>query len=334
MLFAVACASDVGPGPDGDPNDPNDPKNPDSKPTPTSIQGKYEVTSKYDLRNSPDIPDAVAQALGPLSNLENDPAGALISLLPENDVSEMLDNGLAKGIINGIIRDQLFDANPAIGDVASYVDLAASIVTDFEVISELDIKKPNSAGNATATHTLTAISFDQDGQKIVVQASDILGSVASARNVSLQVDFNARKLDVGDHAFNLPRGEFAVDAYHTALEQKYGITDLGATLTSIIDCREVGQAVWDAVGFTIGDVQVLSPSQVEGFCTTALTQLPKLIDQQIRNLKFAELRHTGGQASITVRSKEVKAIKGTWDSEIGFNGNGLSMPSEFQAKPN
>ena len=74
MLFAVACTGQVV-GPEGsvDPTDPSDPNGPDAV---AQIAGDYEVTSAFDLRNSPDMPAILAGALGPLSGLADDPAGA------------------------------------------------------------------------------------------------------------------------------------------------------------------------------------------------------------------------------------------------------------------
>ena len=227
--------------------------------------------------------------------------------------------------INDYVKDQLADNNLA--DIAEYIDMLATMLKNFEVITELDVGKTDSAGNANATHTLSAIAFQKDGARLVVNA-DILSSLSAARNVSVNADFGANTLDVGDHAFKLPLGEFAVAGFHLALEEKFGITDLGAALQEMVDCKGLATNIGDveAFGFTVA-----SESQIENFCNDGLEKLPAQLDAQIRKLEFAELHMIGGEGSLQMASKSVNAMKGTWSSEFGIKGNGFSLPSIFEA---
>lgn len=329
MLFAVACASDPGAGPGiDDPTDPNDPT-----PEVNLLQGSYEVTSKYDLSLSPDLPSAVADALGPLTSLSDNPAGALIDLLDGSgsQISDLLDQlgplrTVVEGQINNYIQDKLLEGNAA-GDITAYVDMLATMLTNFEVITDLSVGNADAAGNANGTHTLTAVAFEQDNMRVVVQSPDILNVLSVARDVSLNADFSTSSIAVGDHSFKLPLGDFAVTAFHAALQDKFGIADLGAKLNEVIDC--------DGLAAQIGEVElfgfvVLTQPQISEFCVDGLNKLPEELDKQIRKLEFAELHMVGGIGSIEVTSR-VNSFKGDWDSEFGVNGSGFAIPATFEA---
>ncbi len=328
MLLAVACASDPGVGPN-DPNDPNDPNNPEVN----LLQGEYEITSKFDLSQSPDLPSAVADALGPLTSLSDNPAGALIDLLDGSgsQISDLLDNlgplrSLVEAQINSYIQDKLLDGNSA-GEITEYVDMIATMLTNFEVITDLSVGNADEAGNASGTHTLKAVAFQQDGMRVEVKSPDILNVLSVARDVSLNADFGSSSILVGDHAFTLPLGEFAVTAFHTALEDKFGVTDLGAKLNEMVDCNGLAAKIGE---IEIFNTVIATEAQLSEYCTEGLSKLPEELDKPIRKLEFAELHMVGGEGSIKVTSK-VDSFTGAWDSEFGVNGSGFSVPSTFEA---
>lgn len=329
MLFAVACAANAGPAaPQGD--GPNNP-------TATLLQGDHEVTSKYDLSLSPDFPPVLADALGPLTGLSDNPAGTLIDLLggAGNGLSDLLDDlpgplrSIIENEINGYINDKLLVDGLAVGNITEYVDMLATMLTSFEVITDLSVGNTDAAGNANASHTLKAVAFQRDGARIVVQSPDILNTLSTASNVSLNVDFGTRSLAVGDHAFQLPLGDFAVSAFHTALQEEFGIFDLGVALNQMIDCNELAAQVGDVE--VIG-VVVVTQGDVADFCVQGLNKLPEQLDNQIRKLAFAELHIVGGEGSLQMDSKSVNSMKGSWDSLFGVDGSGISIPSTFEAK--
>lgn len=327
LVFAIACASDPGVGPtDPNPTDPSDPEV-------NLLQGTYEVTSKYDLSLSPDLPGFVADALGPLTQISDNPAGALIDLLDANGagLGELLDQlgplrAVVEGQINNYIQDKLLEGTTA-GDITSYVDMLATMLTNFEVVTDLSVGNADEAGNANGTHTLRAVAFQQDNMRVVVQSPDILNVLSEARDVSLNADFSASSILVGDHSFKLPLGDFAVTAFHTALEEKFGVTDLGAKLNEMIDCPGLATQIGDIEIF--GFVAV-TEQQVGEFCVDGLNKLPEELDKQIRKLEFAELHMIGGEASLKATSR-VDSFTGNWDSEFGVNGSGFALPSTFEA---
>ncbi len=331
LLFAVACSNSMGPN-DGTDTDPNEP---DAPPV-SQIAGNYEVTSAYDLRLSPDLPAAVADALGPLSGLADNPAGTLIDVLKNSnsDIANLLDSlpgglqQLAEAQINNYIQDKLFQDAPVAEQIVQYVDMIAEMLTNFEVITNLELGNADAAGNVNANHTLTAVAFPMDGARTVVPTPDILNTLSIARDVSVHVDLGARSMVFGDHAFQLPLGDFAVTAFHQALSSQFGVTDLGATLNEMIDCPGLAAQVGD---ICISGFCLVSEPQIADFCVQGLNKAADQLDEQIRKLEYAQLHMVGGEASLQMSSSSLGSFTGNWDAEFGINGGGFSLPSAFKA---
>ncbi len=331
LLFAVACSSNIGSDDPGtDPTDPNNPENVNK------VAGTYEVTSAYDLRNSPDVSESIADALGPLTGLSDDPAGALMDALEGTEVGDLLDSlpsairSIVENQINDYIQEKLYEGVPVTGQIAEYVDMISTILTNFEVITTLKVGNADDAGNANAEHSLAAIAFPQDGMRHVVATPAIINALAIARDVSVGVDLSAGAINFGDHALELPLGDFAVTAFHQALSDKFGITDLGDALAGMVDCDGLAADIGDVsvAGFT-----VLSESQLVGFCTDGLDKVAQKVDDQIRNLEVAQLHFMGGDASVSMQSdSKIGSMDGTWQSEFGINSSGVAVPADFKAE--
>jgi len=334
LLLAAACAAQVGPEGSVDPSDPNGPSDPDSPDAVAQIAGDYEVTSAFDLRNSPDVPQIVSDALGPLSSLADDPAGALLTALEGTGVGDLIDSlpsairSIVESQINNYIQDKLYEGVPVAGQIADITDMIATIVTDFEVISNLQVGTADAAGNANAEHSLVAIAYPLDGERHVVATPEIINALTVARDVSINVDLASNTINFGDHAMQLPLGDFAVTAFHQGLESQFGITDLGAALNDMVDCNGLAANIGDVqiAGFT-----VVNESQLAGFCVQGLNQAASQVDAQIRKLDMAQLHFAGGTGSVSMQSSQVSGMDGTWQSELGINSGGFNLPSLFKA---
>mgnify|MGYP003651352874 CR=1 FL=1 len=337
LLFAVACAGDVGPEGPGT-EDPSNPGGPDAA---AQIAGDYEVTSVFDLRNSPDMPAIVAGALGPLSGLADDPAGTLLDALEGTSVGDLLDSlpaavrSIVENQINDYIQNQVYDGVPVVGQIADITDMVSSILTNFEVVSSLQVGSGDEAGNANAQHGLAAIAYPQGSDRIVVATPEIINALSIARDVSVNVNLDASSINFGDHTLELPLGDFAVTAFHSALESQFGIADLGDALSNMINCTGLAASVGDisVAGFT-----VVNESQLDGFCEQGLDLAAEQVDEQIRKLEYARLHFIGGDGTVNMESKsddvgssQVGAMNGDWQSELAINNAGFAAPSSFKA---
>lgn len=339
LLLAVACAADPsGPNGPSDPNDPNDPNSPDAV---AQIAGDYEVTSAFDLRNSEDMPAIIADALGPLSGLADDPAGTLLDALEGTQIGDLLDSvpavlrAVVEDQINQYIQDKLYEGVPVAGQIADITDMVSTILTNFEVVTDLRVGTADEAGNANAEHSLVAVAYPQDGDRIVVNTPEVINALAIARDVSLHVNLDTNELNFGDHALELPLGDFAVTAFHAALESQFGISDLGDALSDMVNCGGLAANIGDiqVAGFT-----VVSQSQLTSFCEQGLDAAADQVDEQIRRLEMAQLHFMGGGGTFDMESKsdglgstQLGAMDGSWQSELGINDSGFSAPSTFKA---
>jgi len=341
LLLAAACSGEVGPNGPSDSSDPNGPSDPNSPDAVAQVSGEYEVTSAFDLRNSPDVPQIVSDALGPLSSLADDPAGALLSALDGTSVGDLINSlpsairSIVENQINTYIQDKLYEGVPVAGQIADITDMVASIVTNFEVVSKLEVGTADAAGNANAQHSLAGIAYPMNGERQLVSTPDIINTLTVARDVSVNVDLGSGTINFGDHALQLPLGDFAVTAFHQGLESQFGITDLGAALNDMVDCNGLAANIGDVqiAGFT-----VVSESQLSGFCVQGLDQAAAQVDEQIRKLEMAQLHFTGGAGTVSMESKadglgstQVSAMDGSWQSELGINNAGFNVPSVFKA---
>lgn len=335
LALMVACASDVstGDGP-GSPNNPNDPTNPDS-PT-AKIAGDYEVTSKFDLSNSPDIPSIVSDALGPLSGISDDPAGAILDIIKASaeldGVPDFIIDVLAQGM-NKYIEGRL-DSKGA-KELLEATEMITAMLTDFEVISTLTVGTADAANNANAEHSLKAIAFPKDGKRTVINTPDIVNTISIARDISVSVDIVGSKgtIDIGGHAFKLPLGDFAVQGYHTLLKERFGKDDLGDILGQAINCGDLAKEVGD---IKLGEFVVLKEDKVGTLCEKGLEQVGAKLDDKIRDIEFAKLHWVGGEGTVSMGSSGISGMTGSWQTSLNINESdsedGFALPSKFEAK--
>ena len=269
------------------------------------------------------------------------PPAHLIDALEGTSVGDLIDSlpGAVRSIlenqINNYIQDKLYDGVPVAGQIADITDMIATILTNFEVVTNLQVGNADVAGNANAQHSLVAIAYPQDGQRLVVAIPEIIGTLAIARDVSVNVNLDASTINFGDHALQLPLGDFAVTAFHQALESQFGITDLGDALSGMVDCSGLASNIGDiqVAGFTL-----LNETQLTGFCEQGLEQAAAQVDAQIRKLEMAQLHFAGGDGTVNMGAKadglgstQMNAMDGNWQSELGINNAGFAAPSSFKA---
>ncbi len=337
LLLAAACAGEVTGAESTDPSDPSSP-GPDAV---QQISGEYEVTSVFDLRDAPDMPGIVSGVLGPLGRLNDDPAGALFEALQGTGLGDLVESlpdatrELLEEQINEYIQEHIYEGIPVAGQVAEITDLIASILTHFEVVTELRVGTVDPVGNASGEHRLTSIAFLTDEERNEIAIPEIIGLLATARDVSLNFDVEYGTMNMGDHELQLPLGDFAVPAFHAALESELGITDLGAALNDMINCDGLASGIGE---IRVGGLLVLTVDQLSDYCQDGLNQAAGEVDGLIRQLETAQLRFAGGDGTFKmvsqgddVGSTELSDMLGEWQSELGINDGYFAAPSQFSA---
>lgn len=307
------------------------------------VAGRYEVTSSFDLSQSEAIPALIGDALAPLSDFRDDPAGSLIAVLESTDapvLTDLLDavpdslRGLLVDAVNDYVFDQLYEGVPVADELATWTDDLATMLTRFDVVTELGVGTLDAAGNASASHTLAAISFQLRGATRLVDTPALLDQLTSARNVSCNVELGdgGGRIDIGAHAFHLPLGNFAVVAFNQGLEETLGVANTRAALGLLVDC---GALAADVAGKCLGPVCIGHEAELEAFCDAGLDALAAEVEARIASIDFAELRLSAGAAEVADAAAGDGLIdrmdQGQWQTELDVDGRAVPVPASFVA---
>lgn len=332
LALVLGCAGDGGGGMQDGPAGGDEGSDP--------VAGRYEVTSTFDLSQSEVIPGLIGDALGPLTSFREDPAGSLLALLESTDapvVTDLLDavpDSLRDKLldaVNDYVFDQLYDGVPVADEIATWTDDLANMLTHFDVMTELGLGTVDEAGNLSASHTLAAISFQLRGETRLVDTPALLDQLTVARNVSCNVALGESRIDIGDHAFHLPLGNFAVVAFNQGLEKTLGVGSTREALGLLIDC---GGLAADVASKCVGPVCIGHESEIEAFCDAGLDALAAEVEARIASIDFAELHLAAGAGQVADAAAEdglVDRIEGEWQTELNVDGKAVPVPAAFVA---
>jgi hypothetical protein len=297
--------------------------------------GTYEVTSSYDATGA--LPEVVGDSLQTLTGLHDDPAGTLIQLLQQANVpivDELLDSipdslrGQFEGWVNDYIASRVYMGVPVTEEIARWAGDISGMLTRFDVISDLELARLDEGGNTDANHTLGAVGFDLRGEHRVIDTPAILDQLTVARTVSVSVtaddEGGAGTIDIGDHAFHMPLGDFALVGFNQALDAAFGAGDLTALLGGMIDCAGLASTIADKC---FGPVCVGHEDQIEEFCLAGVDLAVAEIERRITSVEFVELHHAGGAGVLLGETKMdgvattfEQIASGTWDASVNIDG--------------
>jgi hypothetical protein len=319
---AAGCAADaptVGPG-TGSGNGPGSGSGSNDAPTPATIEGKYAITSDYDLAaNAPGQVGAIANAFIDMTDSPDDPAKWIV-----DHAIDQIPNGtfksLAQGVaplVTGYLNDQLLSVAPDfVSKIKDIGNKFGDIAKHFGTIDTLDVAKSGAA--YTTTHTVTGAHFVID-----TVAMDFLFTDYSLTNVTVPGVASSYdptgKLSVGDHKVPLAYGKILRIALDQAIIPMVdpGAPDLAGALGDLVDCSQVGQAIADQVGFG-------SASMYGSACTAGLAAGANLIYQQIANLDSSALEFgINGTCKATDTNHDGKLdtlTRGAWNGTATYAG--------------
>jgi hypothetical protein len=332
-IGVVACGDDGGPapygsqGPNGDPNSPNRNNNgviigpdgvpigADGKPLEPKLDGKYELSSEFDLTTAGLLPEVMNETLKALSNFREKPTQTFIDLADAanvpfvsiiNSVPELI-RGLVLGFIDDHVFKALYETVPVTEKITGIMDDLASIVTRFEVVTTLDVPMGNAIGDVKATHTISGVGYRWDQKRHVIAAPDLISKL-----VQQEVDGNAvtlekkspqlesGRLKLGDHTFSVPVGSFAVYAADELARDKFGAADLRGALGKVVNCEalaeDVSKRCIDPPG--PGKICVDHRSEIKQICTIGLDLLVGALQGAILQLDIPVLNLKDGVAQM------------------------------------
>src|SRR5690606_9314738 len=289
------------------------------------------------------LPPAAGEAIELLGGLSEDPAGTLFALLEAADVPlDWIPGALrddVEGWINDYVFDRLYDGAPITEEIARWADDLSAMLTHFEISSELDLGAADAAGGTDANHTLAGVAFDWRGQRQMVDTPAIVDQLTIARDVTcnVSIDRGEAAIDIGDHAFRMPLGDFAVLGFNAGLEQLAGFSDLRDALGSFIDCAGLAD---DLSSRCLGPVCVGHRDEIESMCLTGIDLAASAIEERIASIDYAELRLSGGRAALAGGDKQDAARAttfdrmedGTWQAAVDVDGAAVPVGASFTGR--
>jgi len=329
---------------DGSPTDPG------PAPADLRVDGNYEVVSTYDLTVGSVLPEPVADYAQEIVGLRTDPAGTLFKLLDDAGVplaSDLVD------VLPGPLADRLksaindFFAADVYGNarVSSELDaLSAAIQTVLarpDVVSQLSLVAPDDTGATTATHRLEELRYRLYGGATEI-AVPIAVPASVAPVLTVETGATARvtrgtagedaHLQIGEHAFGVPYGDYVLAALDQAMAQRYG-TNLRVALGALVDCDAMAASVAGkcVLGACIGHQSTLS-----AICNAGVDLAYKQMTDRIRALRFDALRQSGqaemwdaaAPGGITDRRID-RLATGNWAASIDFGMGPRSVATTF-----
>jgi hypothetical protein len=296
-------------GPDGLP------VGPDGKPLPTKLDGKYEMSSTFDLTSAGVFPNAANETLKALSNFKEHPSQTMVDLLAAAGVPVVptVLNAIPSfirdyvlGYIDDHIVGSFYEAVPFAQSLTGMLDDLATITTKFEVVSTLDLPAGDGIGNAQATHAFAGVAYTWSDKRNVITAPEVLKNLetpaVAANAVALEKRspaLESARLKLGDHKFTVPIGSFAVLAADHLAKDKLGAKDLRDALGNIVDCAgvaaDVANRCLEAVGVS---VCVGHQSEIEQLCNDGLDTLIGTVQDQIKRLDLPAVHFKEGEAQM------------------------------------
>ena len=330
LALAVGCTGGEEGGPDGIGED-------------GMAAATYELTTTVDATGA--LPPAASEAIAMLDGLAEDPAGTLIGLLEAADVP-IVDQALGaipsslrgsvEGWINDFIFDQVYMGAPVTEEIARWADDLSGILTHFEITSRMEMSNVDAAGGASASHTLAGVAFDFRGSRQLVDTPALVDQLTMARDVSCQLDGDGggAALTIGDHAFHMPLGDFAVIGFNAGLQQLAGFSDLRDALGSLIDCAALASSV---ASRCVGPVCVGHEAEIEQLCVAGLDLVAQEVERRIASIDYAELRLASGQAALVSADKQDaggaarfdRIDDGTWEARVDVDGADVPVGATF-----
>jgi hypothetical protein len=297
-------------GPDGLP------VGPDGKPLAPKLDGVYELSSYFDLTSTGVFPDVANDTLQALSNFKEHPSQTMVDLLAAAKVPVVPDllNAVPSfirdkvlGYVDDHVIKSFYKTVPFAKNLTGMLDDLASITTKFELVTTLDLPQGNAIGDVQASHTFKGVAYNWSDKRNVINAPDVLKSLEKQRVTANAVALEKRspeletaRLGLGDHAFNVPIGSFALLAANKVMQDKLGAADLRDALGKVVDCAalaaDVANRCIDPIG--PGKICVGHETELENLCTLGLDVLVGVIQGQIKRLDLPLLHMKDGSAQM------------------------------------
>ncbi|HRC56964.1 MAG TPA: hypothetical protein PKU97_13620 [Kofleriaceae bacterium] len=302
-------------------NDPAGDSNP-AEPAPATAEGTFTLHSKFDLAtNLPGKVGTVVNVIISATDDSNDPVKFIYEKVIDGLGEGTVKNALrgAGPLVTGYLNDRLLSIAPTF--VTRMVTLGnrfGEIAKNFGTTSQLVITKGGSG--YLSTHTTTGVEFKlvDAGQLLELQFPFEDYGMPSIRvdNVGVALE-SSGKLTIAPHAVSVSFGQLlriGVDDMILPLIDD-DARNLGELFQNLIDCRQVGMAIFDAL-------RLGSAGAFEAACRTGLGAGATFIYQKIEEIDATALQlDITGVAKAIDRNRDGKMDdlqRGAWTGTVKY----------------
>lgn len=289
---------------------------------PIELAASYRLATTIDLPASAALPADLAAALDLLRGLRDAPGETIFELAGQAGVPAVEEirralPGALESRLEGWVDDQVRAALEADPEVAAALDLVVDAADT--VLAEIHLASELSGGQ----HRLLTVGFDVAGAAATFPVDGLpLTSVSATLHV---VDGG---LAVGDHAFQLPIGDLAYQAFTAEVERRAG-TDVRGVLAGAIDCPAVAAAVADqcVLGACVGHEDDLL-----AICDDGIDYLVAELEARFAEANLDMLRLDRGTAPLIDADDDGIAERigaGTWTAAINVGAGLRPVPAIF-----
>lgn len=315
-------------------------------PVAPKLHGKYELYNKFDLTSTGILPDVANTTLKALSDFRESPSSTIVQLidaanLPVVDQVLGVLPGAVKNLVFGWLDETvfkaLFEAVPVTKQLTGILDDLASIVTQFELVTTLDMPEGDAIGDARTPHSISGVAYNWSEKRHVINAPELLVNLTKQTPKTnavllekLSDDLETGRLKIGDHTFSVPVGSFTVYAADKFVQEKFKVANLREAVGKVVNCAAIAKTVsekcYDPWG--PGKVCVGHEAEIKGLCTTGLDVLVGVVVGQIKGLDIPLLKLESGTAEMwdaPAPGQPLDAVvsridKGFWTASINAGG--------------
>jgi hypothetical protein len=317
VTLAGCAAQPVAP-PGGGPDDDDDDVPGDDEPVPTSPEGRFAVTSQFDLAtNAPGTAGTVANYFINATDDPEDPTkflvDELIKALPDGSIKNAVSQ--AAPFVTGYLNDRLLEVAPDfVGKIIDVGDAFGQVTKNFGLTETVEI---NAQGNAIKT--VRGLAFKIDNVDMQFAFADY--GIQETKIENLQVTLEeSGKLTFAQHKVPLRYGQVLKIALDQAVIPMVdpSASNLEDILLGAVNCQAVGQYVYEAIDFG-------SPSTFESACESGLRAASRALYNALDNIDSAALEFTldgvarGVDKDRDGRMDDITA--GTYAGTLGYAGS-------------
>jgi hypothetical protein len=322
VTSAAAGCSGSGTMPPGDDTSPGDdvmPPGDDQPDPPTSPVGRYQLQSEFDMASGlPGTVGTIVNGFIDATDGPDDPGRYLCDLAADQLSGTWAD--IAHGacsLAGGYINDRLLEIAP------DFVDTLVQLGNDFGQIArnfglQSELSVTAAGATFTSNHVTTGVNFRLDGTDHIFAFAAYGMQNVTVNNVGITYDMTGH-MTIAQHEIPLSYGSVLRLGVDELLVPMLDPTaaNLNELFHHQVDCNQVGQAIYDAIGF--GSVSTFASA-----CDSGLDAAANLAYSQIAGLDNAAVKYQiAGDCAATDTNgdKAVDTIAhGTWTGTLEMAG--------------